>query len=87
MRARYIVALGRTAPVRRIAGKLPALWAVLRKVKQQAGLNIHRLIEATAEVLDSYMRRERKSGRPVRLMHMAIHASYNHVYPCTYLKK
>ena len=49
--------------------------AALRKVKQQTGLNFHRLTEATAEALDSYMRRERKSGRPVRLMHMAVHAS------------
>ncbi len=49
--------------------------AALRKVRQQTGLNFHRLTEATAEALDSYMRRERKSGRPVRLLHMAVHAS------------
>ena len=62
------------------AGSLPNLavpaasCAALRTVKRLTGLSFHRLIGASADELDTYLRRERAKGRPVTYLHMAVHA-------------
>ena len=53
--------------------------AALRKVKRQTGLGFHRLTDASTEDLDAYLRRERSCGRPVSLLHLAVHAGHEGV--------
>ena len=48
--------------------------AALRTVKRLTGLAFHRLLSASADDLDTYLRRERAKGRPVTYLHMAVQA-------------
>jgi hypothetical protein len=49
--------------------------AVLRKVRVATGLQFARLMELTRRKFDATLRRERGLGHPVKLLHMAVHAS------------
>lgn len=50
--------------------------AMLRGVKRETGLDFHVLKNASRADLDAYLRRERSNGRPVTLMHVAVHAGH-----------
>jgi hypothetical protein len=59
-------------------GPDPALaldLAVLRKVRAATGLQFKRLVDLTRQKFARTLRRERNLGRPVKLVHMAVHAS------------
>ena len=65
------------APLLVVVGPDAALridLAALRTVKRLTGLSFHRLLSASADDLDTYLRRERAKGRPVTYLHMAVHA-------------
>lgn len=49
--------------------------AALRAVQAATGLKFHRLKDLTRGRFDEYLRRERSKGRPVELVHLAVHAS------------
>jgi hypothetical protein len=49
--------------------------AALRTVRAATGLNFKRVLDATCTKFDCTLRRERKFGRPVELLHLALHAS------------
>jgi len=50
--------------------------AALRAVKSATGLCFHRILDVTRDGFDAYLRRERSKGRPVELLHLAVHASH-----------
>jgi hypothetical protein len=59
-------------------GPDPALMldlAVLRRVRAGTGLQFSRLIDLTRKKFSAILRRERALGRPVKFVHMAVHAS------------
>lgn len=49
--------------------------AMLRGVRAATGLQFQRLLDATRPKFEAYLRRERSLGRPVELLHLALHAS------------
>ena len=49
--------------------------AVLRAVRAATGLKFHRVLDATRPKFAAALRRERDLGRPVELLHLALHAS------------
>ena len=49
--------------------------AALRAVRSATGLKFHRLLDATRPKFAETLRRERSLGRPVELLHLALHAS------------
>jgi hypothetical protein len=49
--------------------------AVLRRVRAAAGLQFSRLLDPSRRKFADALRRERSFGRPVELLHMAVHAS------------
>ena len=51
--------------------------AGLRTVKAATGLNFHRILDVTRDDFDAYLRRERSKGRPVELLHLAVHAAHD----------
>ena len=48
--------------------------AALRAVRAETGVGFHRIMACTSVDLDIYLRRERHHGRPVRWLHLAVHA-------------
>jgi hypothetical protein len=49
--------------------------AALRAVRAATGLRFMRILDATRAKFDTALRRERKLGRPIELLHLALHAS------------
>ncbi len=49
--------------------------AALRAVRSATGLTFHRVLDATRFKFADALRRERNLGRPVELLHLALHAS------------
>ena len=49
--------------------------AALRAVRSATGLKFQRLLDATRPKFAAALRRERSLGRPVELLHLALHAS------------
>jgi hypothetical protein len=49
--------------------------AALRAVRSATGLKFHRVLDATRPKFADALRRERNLGRPVELLHLALHAS------------
>jgi hypothetical protein len=49
--------------------------AALRAVRSATGLKFHRVLDATRPKFAASLRRERDLGRPVELLHLALHAS------------
>jgi hypothetical protein len=49
--------------------------AALRAVRAATGLKFMRLLDATRPRFDNTLRRERGLGRPIELLHLALHAS------------
>ena len=49
--------------------------AALRGVRTATGLQFKRLLDVTRPKLENHLRRERRLGRPVELLHLALHAS------------
>jgi hypothetical protein len=49
--------------------------AALRAVRSATGLEFHRVLDATRPKFAEALRRERNFGRPVELLHLALHAS------------
>ena len=49
--------------------------AALRAVRSATGLKFMRILDATQSKFDAALRRERSLGRPIELLHLALHAS------------
>jgi hypothetical protein len=49
--------------------------AALRAVRSATGLKFTRILDATRSKFDTALRRERHLGRPIELLHLALHAS------------
>ncbi|MFN8463933.1 MAG: hypothetical protein U0X20_00220 [Caldilineaceae bacterium] len=53
--------------------------AALRAVRAATNLQFRRLIDATRDDFEAHLRRERSKGRPVELLHLALHADHEGV--------
>ncbi len=53
--------------------------AALRAVRSATGLQFRRLVDATRDDFEAHLRRERSKGRPVELLHLALHADHQGV--------
>ena len=50
--------------------------AALRAVRSATGLQFRRLVDASRDDFEAHLRRERSKGRPVELLHLALHADH-----------
>jgi hypothetical protein len=53
--------------------------AALRAVRAATGLHFRRIVAATRDDFEAHLRRERAKGRPVELLHLALHAGHDGV--------